>query len=133
MSTRSDAQSVSPVESVRPAARQADVNGEAVDRLGFRSATAMVQVGALGDGTWTPKLEHADDDGAGSPDTFSDVDADDLVGAFEDLSANEVQWVGYRGTKRHLRIVLEQDSATTDCLASGMILLGQPEIEPTGE
>lgn len=90
--------------------RTTSVDGDTIDLQGFNSATMLFYTeSAITDGTHTPKLQHADDDGTGSADSWSDVASTDLEGealaAFD--SDNEgIQMVGYKGGKRFIRPVI---------------------------
>ena len=106
MTQRDISRHVNPAESVEPALYAADVDGSAVDLQGFDAAFALLHAGAITDGNHAPEFQHADDDGTGSPDagTWETVPAADLVGAWAAIADNDVQVVGYRGTRRHLRV-----------------------------
>ena len=97
---------LSPAHSVAPALRTAAVNGTGVDLRGYDSAAALSHCGALTDGTFTPVLQESDDNI-----TFTDVAAADMVGSFSAISANEVQAVGYTGSKRYIRVSFTQDAS----------------------
>ena len=86
------------VQSLAPAARDADANGTGVDLQGFESATVVIDMGAEGITLSTTnkieiELEHSDDDS-----TYTDVTSSaDVIGATPDSSgviatfdANEV-------------------------------------------
>lgn len=82
--------------------------GDAVDLQGFESCEFAVVAGSLADAdaTFAVKLQHgALADGS----DMADVDADDLLGdapAFTFADDDTVQKVGYRGTKRYVRVVI---------------------------
>jgi hypothetical protein len=120
--------------SIPPAVRAATINGADVDRSGYESVTALVHFGAYTDGTHTPKLQEADDNGSGAPGAYSDVAAGDLIQAFTAVAAapgaNTVQEVGYKGVKRWVRIVLTLSGTTTGAGSSAMILLGHARNQP---
>jgi len=86
--------------SLAPAARTSSANGTGIDLAGFPSATVAFIVGAITDGTHTPKVQESDDDS-----TYTDVAAADLIGSLAALAASTNQRVGYRGTKRYIRAV----------------------------
>ena len=66
--------------------------------------------------------EHADDDGAGSPDTWADADDSDKVDTADatvtvtDSDAPGIVWAEWdlRGYKRHFRTYLDHDASTLD-------------------
>ena len=105
------------VQSLAPAARDADANGTGVDLQGFESATVVIDMGAEGITLSTTnkieiELEHSDDDS-----TYTDVTSSaDVIGATPDSSgvvatfdANTeipaVATVGYIGGKRYIRAI----------------------------
>lgn len=96
----------------------AAINGANVDLEGYESCTILARHdgGGSADGQYDFKLQEADDDGTGSPDTWSDVAAGDLIGSFsEDFQADAAQLdtVGYIGNKRWVRVVVVEDTAAT--------------------
>ena len=105
------------VQSLAPAARDADANGTGVDLQGFESATIVIDMGAEGITLSSTnkieiELEHSDDNS-----TFTDVTSSaDVIGATPDSSgviatfdANTeipaVATVGYIGGKRYIRAI----------------------------
>lgn len=118
---------IGPAETVRPAVLTATTTGEVVDLLGFGSATAVVQTGAIvGDGAFAPALHHSDASDSG----FTAVTGADLLGEWPDtLEANSVYRAGYAGGKRYLKVVLTKASGTS-IAASSVILRGHPLAAP---
>lgn len=111
----------------------AAVNGATVDRfvndVYYRSATFVVQSGAITDGTHTVTFEESDD---GT--TWTAVAAADLQGsppAITGTDDNKIYEVGYVGAKRYIRLVLTTASATTGGFVDAVVLLGvQPVKRP---
>lgn len=108
---------------VDPATVTSDTNSSAVDMQGYDSLTLLANVGESGDTLSSSvkiefEVEHADDDGAGSPDTWSDVSDGDLLnfvsgtndGTFalvDDPAEDDAAYLtGYVGGKRHVRVVI---------------------------
>lgn len=125
---------ISPAVSVAPAAdRTATISGAAVDLSGFDSAAAIAHFGAITDGGWTPSLEESDTGAFGGEENA--VVAADQVGAFvEAVGANDdtVQQVSYIGTKRYIRMVITESTAsTTGAEFSGLVVRGHPHLAPT--
>lgn len=93
----------------------ATTNGLDVDLQGHEAATFAVAVGTLTDGGYTPSLQHAHDDGSGSPDTYTAVPAADLrdSGFVEVTTANDVAVYecGYAGPRRWVRVIVTETSA----------------------
>ena len=105
------------VQSLAPAARDADANGTGVDLQGFESATIVIDMGAEGITLSSTnkieiELEHSDDNS-----TFTDVtssadvigatpDSNGVIATFDDVAeAPAVSKVGYIGGKRYIRAV----------------------------
>jgi hypothetical protein len=105
--------------SLAPAARTATANGTGVDLANAGSANVHVIVGAVTDGTHTPKLQESDDNS-----TFTDVAAADLNGTFAAIAANTTQKVGYIGAKRYIRVVSTVSGATTGGVYGAFIVTG---------
>jgi hypothetical protein len=126
MVTRDLVSNVAVRESVRPAANT-NTTGETVDLRGFRSAAALITVGAISaSGNITPRLEHSVD---GST-NWETVAAADLIGAFPAaLVANTTYKVGYRGPRRYVRLAGTLNSGTNVTWA-GVIVLGDPNQAP---
>ncbi|MDZ4250295.1 MAG: hypothetical protein U0990_09430 [Candidatus Nanopelagicales bacterium] len=87
-----------------PAARTSSATGSTIDLATYRFPTVHALVGTITDGTHVLDVEEADDDGTGTPDTWADVAAADLLGAFATLASDVNQSVTYLGKKRFLRV-----------------------------
>ena len=105
-------------QSLAPASRNASANGTGVDLQGSESAVVMFSLGALTDGTHTPKVQESDASGSG----YTDVAAADLIGSLSAMTANSIQQVGYIGNKRYIRAVLTVAGATTGALSSAVVI-----------
>lgn len=86
--------------SLAPAARTTSANGTGVSLAGFNSVAVFFHVGAITDGTHTPKIQESDDNS-----TYTDVAAGDLIGSLSALTASTNQKVGYKGSKAYIRAV----------------------------
>ena len=111
-------------KSINPATYKTDQTGASVDLSGYESAMVVVISGALTDGAHTPKLQESSDDS-----TYTDVDSTDMEGSFANVSANSVQRVGYKGSKRFVRAYVTS-SGTTGCIYAASFLRGEPAIAP---
>lgn len=120
---------LAPAQTLAPAARTASANGTGVDLQGFESATVLFSTGAITDGTHTPKLQESDDNS-----TFTDVAAADLIGSFSAVTSasggNAVQEVGYKGTKRYIRVAVTVSGATSGGVYGATIVRGHPRNLP---
>lgn len=113
------------VNSLAPAARTATANGTGVDLANFDSATAVLVVGTITDGTHTPALQESDDNS-----TFTAVAAADLIGSLSVLASNTNQRVGYRGVKRYVRVAVTVAGATTGGVYAAVVTRGDGRKQP---
>ena len=112
------------VLSINSATYNTDQTGAGVDLRQFDSAMALIQSGALTNGTHTPKMQESDDDS-----TYTDVAAADLEGSFANLVADAIQRVGYKGAKRYIRIFVTSNGAAGMIYGSS-IVRGTPHTSP---
>lgn len=116
------------------------VNGLDVDRSpangpAYQDAIFYIDVGLWTDGTHTFKIEEAPDN-AGSPGTYVDPDAAELVGGatlvISDATNDEGQHVlGYRGKERFIRLTVTTTGATTGLAdVEAHSVLGDPDQAP---
>lgn len=115
-------------EGIQPQVQTAGVvNGAVCDLRGFDSVTAMLAVGAIvAAGLVSYKLQEGDLANASDQ---ADVAATDLTNAFVALTQNTQQWVGYRGSKRYIRLVATYASGTS--VAHGAVFaLGHAQVRP---
>lgn len=100
-----------------------DAKSSILDLNGFDSAVMSVNVGAIGalsDEIYlTPVLQESDTTVDGD---FTTVAAADLIGAFTKIDAaakdQVTQRVGYIGTKRYIRLLLDVTGNTVSCYVS---------------
>lgn len=115
---------VDAVKSINPAVYNSNPPLMGVDIRGFDSAMAVIQSGALTDGTHTPKLQESDDNSS-----YSDVAAADLEGTLANISADAVQRIGYKGAKRYVRVFVTSNG-TTGAIYGAVIVRGTPHVNP---
>jgi hypothetical protein len=130
MTTRDIKNSVDAAHSLEPALRPtATYNGAGVDLQGYNEAMALVYFGAYTNGTHTPSLQESDDNS-----TYTNVANTDMDGTFAAVSgaggANTVQRIGYRGSKRYLRVVMTVASGATGAASAAIIVRGAAASEP---
>lgn len=122
MPTKNLKRKTSTVQSAAPAARtNGTLNGTSADLSGYESVLVHFVVGAVTDGTHTPKLQESDDNSS-----FTDVAAADQDTTLVALASNTVQTVAYIGKKRYLRPVITTTGATTGAIAGANIVRGHP-------
>lgn len=105
-------------------------NGANVHMEGFESVEFVVTAGPYTDGSYAIKLQHADDDGNGSPDTWADVDSGDLLGSTGTLSSAGHYKLGYRGIKEWVRVVVTSTSVTSGATVSAIAVQGHARVNP---
>lgn len=89
------------------------LTGATLDTQGFESAVVAVFSGVITDGTGTPTVFEGD---AANMSDEAAVAAADLIGAFTAFAAaddNATKKVGYRGSKRYIRVKLVGAGQTT--------------------
>lgn len=117
------------VVAVAPAAAlTATTTSSGIDLAGFRAASVVVVAGVATDGTFTPTIEDSDDNV-----TFAAVSASKLSGSFAAITAaadENVQEVGYLGTKRYIRVVLTETVASAGQFLTAFVIKGKPLKAP---
>lgn len=118
---------------ITPVAATAIADGSDIDTLGFESAEFLIFTGTLGTGTIDFTMQEADDDGSGSPDTYTAVAAADILGTLPTILATEDDSVfraGYIGKKRHIRLQNVETASWTSMIHGAVCLLGNPKAAP---
>ncbi|KKN52116.1 hypothetical protein LCGC14_0615900 [marine sediment metagenome] len=122
---------------IEPAVYAAINVGSEISTKGFESAVVIVNAGVLGTGTADFQLDEADDDGSGSPDTFSAVADADLIGVELDLRLlaatddGATKRMGYIGKKEWIRLSSIETVGFTSMIFGAVIVLGNPKRVPT--
>lgn len=116
------------VTALAPAVQAAAVTGATIDLQGFGGAVFTLATGAIaGAGDFGAELQHSDTNTGGD---FVAV-PDDLVisNAPATLTASGAFKLGYRGSKRYVRLALTKEGGTS--IAAGAVaILGQPAVAP---
>ena len=115
---------VNAVKSIDPATHNSNQTGSGVDLQGYEAAMSVVYSGVLTDGTHSPKLQESDDDSS-----YTDVASADVVGTLANISADSVQRVGYKGSKRYVRVFVTSTGAT-GAIYGALMILGVPQHAP---
>ena len=120
-------------ESLAIAARTASADGTAVDRnedgLMYQGALIVVHTGAITDGTHTIEVQHSDASGSGFA-AVADADLQGTEPAIGSSDDNKVYEVGYRGTKRYLRVSVTAAGTTTGGVYGATVVLADPRVLP---
>lgn len=122
------AHNIAVVQAIASATRSANVDGAALDLIGFESAALVINTGTVtAAGDFTAKLQEADTD---QPGDFADVPAEYLIGTLPaTLEANSAYKQGYIGFKRYIRAVLTHNGGTS--ISVGAVLVkGDPHERP---
>ena len=110
------------VQSLNPLARLvggSPANGTGVDTAKRQWVDVKFDMGALTDGTHTPKIQESDDNSA-----FNDVAAGDQIGTLAVLATNVAQSARYKGGKRYVRPVITSSGTTTGAIIGATVVLG---------
>jgi hypothetical protein len=119
---------LSVAQSLAPAARTASANGTGVDLRGFDGAFALIETGVITDGSHTFEVQESDDNS-----TFTAVADADLQGsepAVGSTDDNSVYRVGYRGTRRYLRVAVTVSGATSGGVYGAAVVRGLAHQQP---
>lgn len=118
------------VNSLDPNNYTATTNGTGVDVRDFDGALMVFSAGTLdvanADEVYTPSVEESDDNS-----TYNAVASADLEGILSNLTANSIQRVGYRGSKRYVRAVLTIAGTTPSVQAAAWVVRGIAHHAPT--
>lgn len=110
-----------------PAVQSASADGVAIDTKGYNRLAFVVNTGAIvSAGDFAVKLQDSDASGSG----FADVAADQVdTNAPATLAAASTYKLGYRGTKRYVRLSLVKTGGTSIALGASAVL-GDPSEAP---
>lgn len=112
--------SFAALQAVASGSKNDGVDGASIDMKGFYSALFVVNTGTIsGDGDFSFKVQESDETGSG----FADVDADDVIGtAPATMAATSAYKLGYRGSKRFVRLAVTKAGGTSIQLGAVAIL-----------
>jgi hypothetical protein len=106
-----------------------------IDMQGFRSLEFAIAIGSVADAgaTFAVLVEDGDDSGLSDAAAVSD---DNLLGTeaaagFQFDDDDEARKIGYRGTKRYVRLTITPSANASAALMSALAILGHPENGPT--
>lgn len=116
----------------------ADATSNLLDTKGFESAEILVVIGALtgvdGSNHFQFKLQESDSVVGTS---FTDVDAKDILGAFTKVDAatedSTIQRVGYKGTKRYVRVDINETGTISAGILAVVGILGNGRSVPSAD
>jgi hypothetical protein len=136
MATRDLHNNIEPSVALNTTAISSDTttNGtNIVDTAGFESVEFLIQSGTLTDGTYTPSITEGD---ASDLSGGNAVAASDLIGTiagatFAATDDNKVKRLGYKGSKRYVRLNITSASTSTGGTIGAIAVLGHPHDAPT--
>lgn len=103
---------VSVTQSIAAVSVGGGVTGSSIDLQNKESLDIQLNVGSgSGDGDYSVDIQESDDDS-----NWSSVSADDLEGSFTsniDSGSDLLERVGYLGSKRYVRVVINENSTGT--------------------
>lgn len=100
-------------------------DGEVIDTQGFESLTFSLKSGAYTDGTYTPVIEESDEVTFGGEENA--VADGDLIGTEADAAlsaANTLSKIGYRGSKRYVRLTIVSASTSSGATIGASAIKG---------
>lgn len=107
-----------------------------IDTKGYDSLTLALTVGTLtdADATWSVLVEDGND--SGLSDAAAVVDAEligtEVIAGFTFADDGECRKIGYKGSKRYVRVTVDDVTANTGNLfLAGIAILGYPAVAPT--
>ena len=117
------------VNSLDPDNYTATTNGTGVDVRDFDGALVVFSAGTLdvanADEVYTPSVEESDDNSTYSADASADME-----GTLSNLTANSIQRVGYKGSKRYVRATLTISGTTPSVQAAAWVVRGIAHQSP---
>ena len=109
--------------------------GQIIDRQGYGSLTFAIALGSLADAdaTFAVLVEHGDQANLSDAATAA---AGDLLGTaalagFTFADDNATRKIGYRGTKRYIRLTITPANNTSAALFGAVAVLGHAQLAPT--
>lgn len=108
-------------------------NGVIVDTAGFESVEFVILSAALTDGTYTPSITEGDasDLSGGSATATADLIGTVAGATFAATDDNTVKRIGYKGSKRYVRLNLTSAGTTSGGTLGAIAVLGHPHDAPT--
>lgn len=118
-------------------AGNATKTGNTIDRQGFKDLEFLVISGVITDSTFTTTVYEGDASNMSDEAAVADADLIPETGAetgvlVEAADDSKVQKIGYRGSKRYVRIKIVQSGATTGGFVCAVAVQGNPDHVPSG-
>lgn len=124
------ARAISPVSVADTTAQ----TSEYVDTKGYNALTFAIAIGSVADADATFAVTMTECDTSGG--SYTAVAAADITGTltlagFQFDDDNEPRKVGYRGTKRFVKLVITPSANASAALMSALAVLSEPNLAPT--
>jgi hypothetical protein len=129
---------ITPRRAISPAAAGTDNTAfvsQIIDTQGFDSLTFLILTGALADvdATFAVTMDHGD---VANLSDAAAVPADQLVGTlalagFTFAADDATRKIGYRGSRRYVRMTITPSANTGNAFVAAVALLGHPLQAPT--
>jgi len=106
-----------------------------IDRQGFDSLVFAIATGTLSDADATTVVLVEDGDNSALSDAAAVSDANligtELLAAFQFDDDNETRKIGYKGSKRYVRLTITPSANTGNIPLCALAILGHPRLGPT--
>ena len=106
-----------------------------IDRQGYSSLTFAIAAGSLADADATFTVLVEDGDAANLSDAAAVDDADllgtEALAGFTFADDNATRKIGYRGTKRYVRLTITPATNASAALLGAVAILGHAQLAPT--
>lgn len=106
-----------------------------IDRQGYDSLTFLIATGSIADAdvTFTVLVEHGDQSNLSDAAAVDDAEliGTEVLAAFQFNDDDEVRKIGYRGSKRYVRLTITPANNASAALLAAVAVLGHPSRVPT--
>lgn len=129
--------SIAPKRAISPVSvsNNTAAEGEWIDLYGYDSCTFVIATGSLADSDATFAVLIQDADAANKSDVAAVDDAyligTEALAGFKFDDDNKVRKIGYKGSKRYVRITITPSGNSDVALISAVAILGHPFSAPT--
>lgn len=128
---------IKPLRAISPVSVADDTAAvsQIIDRQGYNALEFIIATGSVADAAATFTTLVEDGDAANLSDAAAVTDAN-LLGletgaSFTQANDDAIYKIGYRGTKRYVRLTITPSGNSTAALIAAVAILGNPMIAPT--
>lgn len=105
-----------------------------IDLAGFESMAFLINIGSVADAdaTFTVLMQEGDESDLSDAASVADADllGTEAAAAFQFDDDNEVRKIGYKGSKRYVRLTITPVNNASAALISAVAVLGHPHNAP---